>query len=101
MSSDGSDDGSGAEQGRIRFNEAGDYEDGQWIGGEFFGGKERKARRMTKDEVRSGRRRCGADRAPPPSWRAQRGHNGVRRLGSRASHRLCAGHVRGVCRVGW
>jgi tuftelin-interacting protein 11 len=46
MSSDEDD-----EPGRIAFGHEGDYEDGQWIGSEFYARSQRKGRTQTKDEA--------------------------------------------------
>lgn len=39
------------EHGRIRFGHDGDYEDGQWIGGEFYARRQKQGRVMSKEEA--------------------------------------------------
>lgn len=39
------------EGGRIAFSTEGDYEDGQWVGGEFYARGQRKGRHMSKEEA--------------------------------------------------
>ena len=39
------------EEGRIAFTTEGDYDDGQWVGGEFFARGQRQGRHQTKEEA--------------------------------------------------
>lgn len=39
------------EEGRIAFTTEGDYDDGQWVGGEFYARGQRRGRHQTKEEA--------------------------------------------------